>query len=187
MRADDFLNSVRESLHPDFLCHSDTVAGGVVEHIEDHGKGKKSVFRLKMSQKGLVFSLDKKNRNPFEIIAPGINHRNDLTVICFGKNLAPLIFVIECKNSGNPLTSQKQIECGIAFTEYLLKLNKIHFGIEVQPEFFGVAAYRPQSPPKGTTRPRFVTTGKNGVMRADWSIAVELPLRELVKAAGHLP
>lgn len=185
MKEDDFLNCVRESLHPDFLCHANIVAGGVVEHREDHGSGKESIFRLRLSRKGLVFSLDKQGRNPFEIIAPGMNNRNDLTVLCFGDKSTPLVFVIECKNSGSPLTAQKQIDCGVAFVEYLFKLVKIQHGTGIHPKVYGVAAYRPASPPKGTTRPKFVKTGKSGLMRANWSIAVELPLLELVRAAGH--
>lgn len=185
MKEDDLLNCIRDSLNPNFLCHANIVAGGVVEHREDHGKGKESIFRLKLSRKGLVFSLDQRGKNPFEIIAPGMNNRNDLTVFCFGKDSIPLIFVIECKNSGSPGTAQKQIECGIAFVDYLFKLIKIQHGTGVSPKIYGVAAYRPPSPPKGTTRPKFVETGNNGILRADWSIAVELPLSALVKAAGH--
>lgn len=185
MKVDDFLNCVRDSLHPKFLCHANIVAGGVVEHREDHGNGKESVFQLKLSRKGLVFSLDQQGHNPFEIIAPGINNRNDLTVVCFGDKSTPLVFVIECKNSGSPGKAQRQIECGVAFVEYLFKLIKIQHGTGIHPEIFGVAAYRPASPPKGTTRPKFVVTGTNGLLRADWSIAVVLPLSELIKAVGH--
>lgn len=131
----------------------------------------------------VAFSLDTRNRNPFPILAPGLNARNDLTVVCLAQDGTPLIFVIECKSSGRPGDAQHQIECGIEFCKYLFELIVFCHGIKLEPRYFGVAAYRPANPPKGTTRPSFVRQGKHGLLRAEWSIDVELPLSELIRAA----
>lgn len=179
----EFFNLIQESIHPDFHCHPHC---GVVTHEETHHDGTKSKFSLRMSKKGIAFSLDKSGKDPFHIIVPGMNSRNDMTVVCLGDDKRPLVFVIECKNSGNPNNAQRQIECGIDFCTYLFRLMRTCHGVNIEPKIFGVAAYNPKSPPKGTTRPRFVRQGKQGVLRAEWSIATELPLKELVEAASAI-
>lgn len=180
MTSEEFFNTVRDAINPDFHCQAH---GGKLEHIEQHHDGSTSSFCLKPSGKMVAFSLDKKGKDPFPILAPGLNSRNDLTVVCLGSDGTALVFVIECKNSGNPGNAQHQIECGIAFCEYLFKVMLFTHGAKVAPRYFGVAAYRPATPLKGTTRPKFVDQGKHGVLRAEWPIAVALPLAELIRAA----
>jgi len=131
----------------------------------------------------VAFSLDKRGKEPFGILAPGLDSKNDLTLVCLDANKRPLVFVIECKNSGSIGNAQHQIECGIAFCKYLFQLIVFVHDIKMTPRFFGVAVYRPKFPPKGTTRPQFVTVGQNGILRATWHLDVELPLTELIRAA----
>ncbi len=180
MTPEEFFNLVRDSIHSDFHCQKH---GGLVTHNEVHHDGTTSKFSLRLSCKAEAFSLDKPGKDPFPIVVPGMNSRNDLTVVCLDSKGQPLVFVVECKNSGSPNNAQHQIECGMAFCEYLFKLLSVCHGKHIVPKLFGVAAYNPKSPPKGTTRPRFVSQGKLGILRAEWSIALELPLRELVQAA----
>lgn len=185
MTSNDFFNTVRDAIQTDFLC---VAHAGLLEHNETHHDGSRSRFRLKASAPHVAFSLDKPSLNPFMVLAPGLNSRNDLTVLCLGADGVPLVFVIECKNSPSPGDAQHQIGCGIAFCEYLFKLVRFRHGIQVEPRYFGVAAYRPKSPPKGLTRPKFVRQGSHGgLMRADWSVNVDLPWTELVRATAVLP
>jgi hypothetical protein len=180
MTDDNFFNAIRQVLNSSYLCSAE---GGILKHRETHHDGSSSEFRLKVSAKMLAFSLDKAGRNPFDILAPGSNLRNDLTVVCRGKDQQPLVFVFECKNSSNTLNAQKQIEHGTAFCEYLFKLLHVNHGLHFQPRCMGVLAYRPKHPPKGTTRPQFGPVGLHGGLRADWRHDIELPLRELMRAA----
>lgn len=181
LSAAEFFNGVRDAIHPDFHAPA---AAGIVAHEECHHDGSASVFKLRASAQHVAFSLDRPGKNPFLIIKSGLNARNDLTVVCLSAKGIPLVFVIECKNTGNPGKAQHQIECGMAFCDYLFKLLRFGHGICVAPRYFGVAAYRPKTPPKGTTRPKFVHQGNHGgLWRTDWSINVELPLTELIRAA----
>lgn len=182
MRADEFFNVVRDAVCNDFHCLYG--AGGVLEHRECHADGAVSVFRVRMSRKAVAFSLDKPGKDPFSVIPAGMNNRNDLTIVCLAKDGTPVVFVVECKNSGSPLTAQRQIECGMAFSEYLFKIIGIHRKVNLKPRIYGVVAYLPKSPPKGTTRPQFVEQGLRGILRAEWQLNVELPLNELVRATG---
>ncbi|MBL8473921.1 MAG: hypothetical protein KF778_06610 [Rhodocyclaceae bacterium] len=180
MTDEEFFNIVERAIHPDFLCRAH---GGYLVHAESHHDGSTSRFRLKASAKMVAFSLDKRGENPFPVVAAGMNARNDLTVICRGTDASPLLFAIECKASENPRRAQYQIECGIAFGEYLFKLIRFSHGHALTPRCFGVAAYRPKSPPKGTTRPSFFKQGKGNTLRANWPIDVDLPISELIRAA----
>jgi hypothetical protein len=180
MTDDEFFNTIRDVFNPQYLC---TAEGGVLKHKETHHDGSTSEFRLKTSAKLLAFSLDKPGRNPFDILAAGRNLRNDLTVVCRGRNAQPLVFVFECKRSGSPLNAQRQLEHGMAFCEYLFELVRVTHGTRFRPQCMGVVAYRPKHPPKGTTRPSFFKVDQHGMFRADWHYDVELPLRELVRAA----
>lgn len=180
MTDDEFFNAVERAIHPDFVCRAH---GGYLVHEEIHHDGSTSRFRLKPSAKMVAFSLDTRGRNPFPVVAAGMNARNDLTVICLGADASPLLFAIECKASESPGHAQYQIECGIAFGEYLFKLIRFSHGHALKPRCFGVAAYRPKSPLKGTTRPSFIKQGKGNMLRADWSIDVDLPISELIRAA----
>lgn len=180
MTVEEFFNLVCDSIHSDFHCRAHS---GLVIHNEVHHDGTTSKFCLRMSHKAVAFSLDKPGKDPFPIVVPGMNSRNDLTVVCLDSQGQPLVFVVECKNSGSPNNAQYQIECGMAFCDYLFKLIRICRREHIVPKLFGVAAYNPKSPPKGTTRPSFISQGKLGILRAEWSIASVLPLRELVQAA----
>ncbi len=96
------------------------------------------------------------------------------------------VFVIEYKNSTKPSKAQHQIECGAAFCEYLFKLLRYCYGINITPRILGVAAYRPAyRPQKGNTSPQiaFSVQGQHGILRADWLIQSPLPLSVLVAAA----
>ncbi len=183
MTAEEFFNALESAIHPDFICRAH---GGYLEHEETHHDGTVSRFRLKPSVKHLAFSLDKRGKDPFPIVAAGFNARNDLTVICLKSDGTPLLFAIECKASESPGNAQHQIECGIAFGEYLFKLIRFQHGLRLKPHCFGVAAYRPKSAQKGTTRPSFVRQGKGNVLRAEWHIDVDLPVSELVRAVEGL-
>lgn len=182
MTPNEFFNTVRDSLEPRFHC---TAHSGLITHTELHANGIKSHFELKASARHIAFSLDKPGLNPFDILAPGLNSRNDLTVCCLSPKGIPLVFVIECKNSVRPGDAQHQISCGMEFCKYLFSLLRFKHGIRVEPKYFGVAAYRPKSPPKGLTRPRFIRQGGNdGLMRAEWLVDVVLPLSELIRATN---
>lgn len=187
MTQDEFFNTVRDAIEFRFHC---AAHAGFLEHQETHKDGITSRFRLKASAPHVAFSLDKLRMNPFEVLAPGLNSRNDLTVCCLSPNGVPLVFVIECKNSLSPGEAQHQIGCGIAFCKYLFQLIRFQHGIQVEPRYFGVAVYRTKSPAKGLTRPspvKFVMQGKHGgLMRADCSTEVVLPLTELIRATGIL-
>ncbi|MDP2831960.1 MAG: hypothetical protein Q8Q28_01415 [Pseudomonadota bacterium] len=180
MRAEDFFNTVRSAIRPDYLC---TPHAGKLLHEEQHRDGTSSTFCVIPSGRMVALSLDKKGKDPFPILAPGLNSRNDLTIICLGQSGKPLVFVIECKNSANPGDAQHQMECGKAFCEYLFKLILFQHGTKVSPDYFGVAVYLPKSPPKGLTRPKFIQVGLHSLMRAEWHLAVDLPLSELIRAA----
>jgi hypothetical protein len=184
MTDDEFFNPIRDVLNPHYLCVADA---GVLKHRETHHDGSTSEFRLIPSSKMLAFTLDKAGRNPFDILASGCDLRNDLTIVCRGQNDRPLVFVIECKRSGSPLHAQRQIEHGVAFCEYLLKLVHVGHGTRLNPRFMGVVAYRPKQPAKGTTRPQFKPVGRHDLLRAEWHYDTALPLRELVNAAEALP
>jgi len=179
MTDDEFFKTVESAIHPDFVCRAH---GGYLVHEEKHHDGSTSRFRLKPSAKMVAFSLDKRGKNPFQILAPGLDARNDLTVICLGAGGVPLLFAIECKGVESTGRAQHQIECGIAFGEYLFHLIRFPHGQRRKPRCFGVAAFRPKSPPKGTTRPNFVRQGKGDVLRANWHIDVDLPVSELIRA-----
>lgn len=179
--AAEFFNRMESAIHADFLCRPQA---GLLTHEELHADGSTSSFSIKPSCKMLAFSIDKRRQNPFPVLNPAINGlsaKNDLTIICENKGRV-YVFVLEYKNATNPGRAQHQIECGIAFCEYLFKLLNICHGSGVVPHFFGVAAYRPQ---KGRTTPRikFAKTGLRGVLRADWLIENPLPLSVLVRAA----
>lgn len=182
MKAEDFFNTVRNAIHPDYIC---TPNAGRLLHEEDHHDGSKSKFCVIPSSRMAAFSLDKKGKNPFQIIAQGLNSRNDLTVICLSQTGKPMVFVFEYKNSSNPGNAQHQIECGKAFCEYLFKLISLNSNEKANPDYFGVAVYHPKSPQKGLTRPKFMQVGRHGLWRAEWSISVDLPLTELIRAAEH--
>lgn len=179
--SDELFNAIRDCIGNAFrrIAHS-----GVLEHVENHHDGTKSKFCLRASAKHVAFTLDVHGLDPFPVVAPGINARNDMTVVCLSPGGVPLVFVIECKNSNNPGQAQHQIECGIAFCKYVFELLSINRDVSVTPMYFGVAAYRPRLSPKGTTRPKFVAQGSGGILRADWLVDVELPLAELVRATG---
>lgn len=185
MTPDEFFNTVRDAIESRFHC---TAQAGFLAHQETHHDGTSSRFRLNASARHVAFSLDKPQMNPFEVLAPGLNSRNDLTVCCLGPNGIPLIFVIECKNSPSPGGAQHQIGCGIAFCKYLFQLVRFRHGMQVEPKYFGVAVYRTKSPAKGLTRPspvKFIQQGNHdGFMRADCSTDVDLPLTALIRAAG---
>lgn len=181
MKADEFFNTVREALHPDFLCQPQS---GFIEHVEVHHDNSTSKFRLKHTAKTVAFSLDKNGKNPFPILNAGLDKRNDLTLICLGSDGIPLVFVIECKNSVRPGEAQIQIEAGVAFCEYFFKILLFAHGMKLKPRFFGVAVYRPKQPPKGQTRPTFVHQGNHNILRADWHVDVDLPVSELIRAVG---
>jgi len=184
MTPDEFFNTVRDAIHSDFHC---VAHAGHLEHKETHHDGSTSQFRLKASVRHVAFSLDKHGLNPFMVLAPGLNSRNDLTVVCLGADGVPVVFVIECKNSPSPGDAQHQIGCGMAFCEYLFQLVRLRHGIQVKARYFGVAAYRPKSSPKGLTRPKFVRQGNHGgLLRADWFVDVVLPLTELVRATQEV-
>ncbi len=183
MTAEEFFNALESAIHPDFICRAH---GGYLEHEEIHRDGSISRFRLKPSAKQFAFSLDKRGKDPFPIVAAGFNARNDLTVICLQSDGTPLLFVIECKGSLRPRDAQHQIDCGIAFGEYLFKLVRFQHGLRLTPRCFGVAAYRPKSPPKGLTRPSFIRQGHGSNWRAEWHIDVDLPVSELVRAVEGL-
>jgi hypothetical protein len=187
MTPDDFFNAVRDAIDPKFHC---TAHAGFLEHQETHHDGTTSRFRLKASASHVAFSLDKPALNPFMVLAPGMNSRNDLTVCCLASNGTPLVFVIECKNSPSPGDAQHQISCGIAFCKYLFELIRSRHRVQIEPKYFGVAVYRTKSPSKGLTRPgsiKFVRQGNHGgLMRADYSVELVLPLTELLRATeGH--
>ncbi len=181
MDSAEFLNQVESAIHANFLCRPQS---GLLTHEELHSDGSTSSFSIKPSCKMVAFSIDQRGQNPFPVLnleIKGLSAKNDLTIICENKGKV-YVFVLEYKNSANPGRAQHQIECGIAFCEYLFKLLRVCYGVGVVPHFFGVAAYRPQ---KGKTNPRikFAKTGLNGVLRADWLIENVLPLSELVRAA----
>lgn len=184
MTDEGFFNTLESAIHPDFICRAH---GGYLEHEEEHHDGTVSRFRLKPSVKLVAFSLDKRGKNPFPVVAAGLNARNDLTIICLGSDGVPLLFAIECKASESPGQAQHQIECGIAFGEYLFELIRFSHGLSLRPRCFGVAAYRPKNPPKGTTRPSFIKQGRGKVLRADWSIDVDLPVAELIRSVERVP
>lgn len=185
MTQDEFFNTVRDAIDPKFHC---AAQAGFLEHEETHHDGSSSRFRLNASAPHVAFSLDKPRMNPFEVLAPGLNSRNDLTVCCLTPKGIPLIFVIECKNSPSPGDAQHQIGCGIAFCKYLFELVRFRHGVQAEPKYFGVAVYRTRSPIKGLTRPspvKFINQGNHGgLMRADCTSDVVLPLTALIRATG---
>ena len=184
MTSEEFFNTVRDAIQADFRC---VAHAGHLEHNEIHHDGSTSQFRLKASVPHVAFSLDKSGLDPFKVLAPGLNSRNDLTVVCLSADGVPLVFVMECKNSINPGHAQHQIGCGIAFCEYLFQILRLRDGLKYNAKYFGVAAYRPKSPPKGETRPKFVRQGNHaGLLRADWLVDVVLPLSELVRATENV-
>lgn len=180
MEDEDFFNTVRDAIHEDFHCNP---SSGKLEHVEHHHDGSTSQFSLIPSAKMVAFSLDKKGKNPFGILAPGLDAKNDLTIVCLGTKGQVLVFVIECKNAKDQRKAQHQIEAGIAFCEYLFKIILFNHGKTIVPRCFGVVVFRPKFAPKGTTRPKFVKQGEHGVHRAEWHIDVALPLKELILAA----
>lgn len=183
MTHDEFFNTVRDAIDPKFHC---AAQASFLVHQETHHDGSSSRFRLNASAPHVAFSLDKHRLNPFEVLAPGLNSRNDLTVCCLDPNGTPLVFVIECKNSPSPGDAQHQIGCGIAFCKYLFQLIRFRHGLQVEPRYFGVAVYRTRNPAKGLTRPspiKFIQQGKDGgFLRADCSTDVDLPLTALIRA-----
>lgn len=185
MTQNEFFNAVRDAIDPRFHC---VAKAGLIEHHETHKDRSTSVFRLKASAPHVAFSLDAPGLNPFDILAPGLNSRNDLTVCCLSEKGIPLVFVMECKNSTSPGDAQHQISCGMAFCRYLFQLVQFRHGIGVEPQYFGVAVYRTRSPLKGSTRPslpKFVRQGNyGGLMRADCAVDVVLPLTALIRATG---
>ncbi len=184
MTPTDFFNTVRDAIAKEFLK---TAHAGVLEHQEYHHDGSTSTFRLKASAPHVAFTLDPASKkNPFSILAPGFNARNDLTVVCLDNRGRPLVFIIECKNSSSAGNAQHQIECGMAFCKYLFNLLRFGHGQIVEPRLFGVVAYRPKSSPKGNTRPCFIKPGQNRILRADWAVHVELPLLELIRASADI-
>jgi hypothetical protein len=185
MKPDDFFNAVRSVIDSKFYCVSGI--GGKLTHRETHKHGVTSEFVVNASVKNVAFSLDKQGHNPFEILSAGYNTRNDLTICCLSAAGVPLVFVIECKNSTSSGNAQNQIECGIAFCEYLFRIVEIKHNLITSPKFFGVLAYKPKTPAKGFTKPQspiFAKVGKLGVMRADWHIGAPLPLTALARATG---
>lgn len=181
MKPDEFFNHLRAAIAADFHCQPHA---GLLTHDEVHSDGKESSFSIRATCKLLAFSLDKRGLNPFPVLNPataGLTAKNDLTIICESKGQV-YVFIIEYKNAPNPGKAQHQIECGMAFCEYLFKLIGYCHAINVKPHFFGVAAYRPQ---KGKTIPRikFTRQGHHQIWRADWLIESTLPLSELVRAA----
>lgn len=182
MTPEVFFNTVRDAIAQDFLR---TAHSGVLEHQEHHHDGSISTFRLIPSARHVAFTLDPTSKqNPFPILAPGLNARNDLTIVCLDSHGRPLIFIVECKNSSSAGNAQHQIECGMAFCKYLFSLLRFGHGQIVEPRLFGVVAYRPKSLPKGRTRPCFIEQGQNSILRADWAVDVDLPLSELIRAAA---
>ncbi len=186
MKPDDFFNAVREAIHVDF--HR-TAHNGLLTHHEQHDADTASEFSIRPTCKMVAFSLDVRGANPFPVFnasVAGLTAKNDLTIICENKGKV-YVFVIEYKNSANPGNAQHQIECGMAFAEYLFKLLRYCQGLKIEPHIFGVAAYRPRRPAKGQTNPqiRFSRQGLHDILRAEWIIddAFPLPLSELVRAA----
>ena len=183
MTDDEFFNAIRDAISPAYRCEP---FSGKLEHVEKHEGGRTSVFCLRPSQKMVAFSLDKPGKTAFEVLGRGLDSKNDLTVICRGSSGHALVFVIECKNSRQTLGAQGQIECGIAFCEYLFKLLLSRCRFKVEARFLGVLVNDTRTPTKGTTRPSrmvFTRQGLYSVWRAQWPISVPLPMTELIRAA----
>lgn len=185
MNANDFFQSVRDTIDTKFHCISGI--DGNFTHREIHANGVTSEFVVKVSRKAVLFSLDKPGCQPFAVLSAGYNTRNDLTVCCLSESGEPLVFVIECKNSKSTGNAQHQIDCGVAFCEYLFRIFEIKQNQKIEPQFFGVVVYQTKTPAKGTTRPKpleFAKVGKHGVMRAEWHMHTVLPLTTLIRAVG---
>ncbi|WP_180880408.1 hypothetical protein [Stenotrophomonas maltophilia] len=179
--ATTFFDAVAQSICSDFIVKSDR---GKITHYEEHHDNTKSKFEISSNAKHVAFSLDVKGEEPFAILGPGFNTRNDFTVVCLSEEGRPLVFVVECKNSESPGDAQAQISRGIHFVEYLFDIINSVKKWQLDPRIFGVAAYRPRFPPKGTTRPKFVEVGAAKILRAEWHVGVVLPLSELIRATG---
>lgn len=193
MKSDDFFNLINDAIAPSFRKVAEA---GFLVHEESHHDGNTSSFSLNASVPNVAFSLDVRGKEPFGIFNAGkrkICAKNDLTVICLDMQGDPLVFVFEHKNSTDSGNAQFQIESGQAFCEYLFRLLKLQTQRQLKPRFFGIVVYRLNNPRgKGTTRPRnnttrlrFRTSGKNGLLRAEWDMNVVLPLTELIRAAEH--
>jgi hypothetical protein len=185
MKSDDFFNIVGSAIASGFRK---TAHAGKLVHEETHRDKSVSYFSVNASAQHVAFSLDVRGLEPLAILNPsmrGLTARNDLTIVCLSEEGVPLVFIIECKNAESPGKAQEQIECGQAFCEYLFKLLQIQDSRIPKPRYFGVAVYRPKSPPKGITGPagmKFKPTGKAGLPRADWHIDTCLPLNDLIRA-----